>query len=122
MKTCLVIDDSPIIRAMCRFMLQKLDFEVWEAEDGIIAQSMVKEQCPDVILLDWSMPHMDGISFIRWLRQELQAQKKTYVIFCTSHNKTDHIERALAAGADEYIMKPFDSHIIAHKLELLGLL
>jgi two-component system, chemotaxis family, chemotaxis protein CheY len=122
MKTCLVIDDSPIIRAMCRFMLQRLNFNVSEAEDGLIAQKMVKAECPDLIILDWSMPNMDGISFIRWLRQEMQHQDQPCVIFCTSHNKMDSIERALAAGANEYIMKPFDSHIIAHKLETLGLL
>ena len=74
---------------------------------------------PDVILLDWNMPVMNGIDFLRKLRQ-MAGGDGPVVVFCTTENDMAHVQEALAAGANEYIMKPFDSDIISSKLEQVG--
>ena len=76
---------------------------------------------PDAILLDWNMPVMDGITFLAALRA-IEGGLHPKVVFCTTENEIAQITRALHAGADEYIMKPFDQQIIASKLEEVGLL
>ncbi len=76
---------------------------------------------PDIVLLDWNMPVMDGYSFLKELRKRPGGETPK-VVFCTTENDMDHITRALEAGADEYIMKPFDKVILAAKFRELGLL
>ena len=76
---------------------------------------------PDVILLDWNMPVMDGIDFLRELRN-LPGGDIPKVIFCTTENDIESIQKAIDAGANEYIMKPFDSEIIQAKFAQVGLL
>ncbi|MEM7569958.1 MAG: response regulator, partial [Pseudomonadota bacterium] len=76
-------------------------------------------QLPDVVLLDWNMPVMDGMTFLRTLRSQ-QGPQPT-VIFCTGNNQMQHIKQALEAGADDYIMKPFDRDILTSKFEQAGL-
>ena len=76
---------------------------------------------PDAILLDWNMPVMDGMEFLLQLRQ-LRGGDRPKVIFCSTENDTDHIAKAIRAGANEYIMKPFDSEIIRSKFAQLGLI
>jgi two-component system chemotaxis response regulator CheY len=76
---------------------------------------------PDAILLDWNMPVMSGIDFLRQLRQE-SGGKRPIVVFCTTENDADHITEALRAGADEYIMKPFDGDILQSKFSEVGLI
>ena len=78
-------------------------------------------QMPQVILLDWHMPVMDGLSFIKALRSSAEGNTPI-VIFCTTETDLDHITAALAAGANEYVMKPFDNDIIVGKLTQLGLI
>ncbi len=121
MKQCLVVDDSGVIRKVTRQILEQLDFSVSEAEDGQIALNKCREKMPDAILLDWNMPVMDGIAFVSALRKEPGGDKPV-VVFCTTENDYDHISRALSAGADEYVMKPFDREIIEAKFEEVGLL
>lgn len=121
MKTCLIVDDSGVIRMVAKRIIQELGFETAEAADGQIALEMSQESLPDAVLLDWNMPNMDGLEYLRALRQ-LPGGDTVRVIFCTTENDLRHIQEALAAGADEYIMKPFDKEIVANKFDLLGLL
>ncbi len=106
---------------VARKILQELEFETSEAADGQAAIDICKSAMPDAILLDWNMPVMDGISFLREMRQ-LPGGDKPIVVFCTTENDLDHIQEAMTAGANEYIMKPFDSDIIQAKFQQVGLI
>ena len=121
MKTCLVVDDSPVIRKVSRRILEDLGFEVAEAANGVAAMAWCDAMMPDVILLDWRMPEMDGLEVLRRLRAS-RAGDVPQVIFCSGETEIERIREALDAGADEYIMKPFDGAIVAGKLQSLGLL
>jgi two-component system, chemotaxis family, chemotaxis protein CheY len=121
MKTCLVVDDSSVIRKVARRILEGLDFHIAEAENGEEAIEACRSQIPDAILLDWNMPKMDGYEFLRALRR-LPGGDKPKVVFCTTENDVAHIARALHAGANEYIMKPFDKDIVEAKFQEVGLL
>ena len=121
MKTCLVVDDSSVIRKVARRILEGLEFKITEAEDGEQALQFCQQQLPDAVLLDWNMPKMDGYEFLRQLRR-LPGGDVPRVVFCTTENDVAHIARALHAGANEYIMKPFDKEIVEAKLQEVGLL
>ena len=118
MRSCLVVDDSKVIRKVARHILETLNFSVEEAEDGREALSRCEASMPDVILLDWNMPVMSGMEFLRVLRQSPRVQPK--VVFCTTENDITHIRAAIAAGADEYVMKPFDRETLQSKLQIVG--
>jgi two-component system chemotaxis response regulator CheY len=98
-----------------------MDFQIVEAEDGEKALEVCKRGFPDAILLDWNMPVMDGYEFLGHLRQ-LPGGDAPKVVFCTTENGIDHIARALHAGANEYIMKPFDKDIVVAKFQEVGLI
>jgi len=121
MKSCLVVDDSKVVRLVARKILEALDFQIEEAEDGQKALDACNEQMPDAILLDWNMPVKSGIEFLRELRA-LAGINQPKVVFCTTENDLAHIQEAMEAGADEYVMKPFDSDIIQSKFAQVGLL
>jgi two-component system, chemotaxis family, chemotaxis protein CheY len=121
MKTCLVVDDSSVIRKVARRILEGLEFQILEAENGEEAIETCKKQLPDAILLDWNMPKMDGYDFLRVLRR-LPGGDGPKVVFCTTENDVAHIARALHAGANEYIMKPFDKDIVEAKFQEVGLI
>src|SRR5262245_10744749 len=121
MKTCLVVDDSSVIRKVARRILEGLEFEIAEAEDGEQALEACRGKMPDAILLDWNMPKMDGYEFLRSLRKLPQGDHPK-VVFCTTENDVAHIARALHAGANEYIMKPFDKEIVEAKFQEVGLI
>ncbi|GAA3790576.1 response regulator [Qipengyuania pelagi] len=120
MRTCLVVDDSRVIRKVSRHILESLDFTVEEAENGQLGLDKCAEAMPDVILLDWNMPVMTGIEFIVQLRQ-VPGGDKPKVVFCTTENDVAHIREAISAGADEYVMKPFDHETLQIKLQLVGM-
>ena len=120
MKTCLVVDDSRVVRKIARRILEDMDFWIVEAEDGEQALEICRHELPDAILLDWNMPVMDGYDFLTSLRR-MPGGEMPKVVFCTTENNIDHISRALEAGANEYIMKPFDKDIIAAKFLEVGL-
>jgi two-component system chemotaxis response regulator CheY len=120
MKTCLVVDDSGVVRKVARRILEALDFQVIEAEDGAKAVEACMQALPDAVLLDWNMPVMDGYEFLVQLRR-MPGGDAPKVVFCTTENGVDHISRALQAGANEYIMKPFDKDIVAAKFQEVGL-
>jgi two-component system, chemotaxis family, chemotaxis protein CheY len=119
-KTCLVVDDSKVIRKVARHILETLDFSVEEAGDGREALDAVAKEIPDVVLLDWNMPVMSGMEFLQALG-DLNVTPRPKIVFCTTENGTAHIRAALDAGADEYVMKPFDRDTLASKLQFAGL-
>ena len=119
MKTCLVVDDSRVIRKVARRILEDLGFQVAEAADGAEGLSWCRAMMPDVVLLDWHMPVMGGMDFLRHLRLEPGGDAPK-VIFCSVETELDRIREALDCGADEYIMKPFDGEIVASKFALAG--
>ena len=121
MKTCLVVDDSSVIRKVARRILEGLDFQITEAEDGQQALAQCQRELPDAVLLDWNMPVMDGYEFLKALRR-LPGGDAPKVVFCTTENDVVHIARALHAGANEYIMKPFDKDIVEAKFHEVGLI
>lgn len=121
MKTCLVVDDSSVIRKVARRILEDLEFEIFEAEDGQQALDSCANQMPDAVLLDWNMPVMDGLDFLVELRK-LEGGGNPKVIFCTTENDVAHIAKAIRAGANEYIMKPFDREIVEAKFQEVGLI
>jgi two-component system chemotaxis response regulator CheY len=99
MKTCLVVDDSSVIRKVARRILEGLDFKITEAEDGQQALEQCRAGMPDAVLLDWNMPVMDGYDFLKAMRR--------------------------MPGGDtpnEYIMKPFDKEIVEAKFQEVGLI
>jgi two-component system chemotaxis response regulator CheY len=118
-KTCLVVDDSAVVRKKARQMLEDMGFSCYEAEDGAQAAGFCQTLMPDLMLLDWNMPVMDGLSFVKILRG-MPGGMDVRVIFCTTENEMPKIAQALDAGADEYIMKPFDSGILRGKIEFIG--
>ncbi|MFX4221829.1 MAG: response regulator [Thalassobaculum sp.] len=121
MKSCLVVDDSKVVRMVARRILQELAFDIEEAADGQQALEACQRRLPDAILLDWNMPVMNGIEFLRALRQ-MPGGDGPVVVFCTTENDLQHIQQAISSGANEYIMKPFDSDIIATKFQQVGLI
>jgi two-component system chemotaxis response regulator CheY len=118
---CLVVDDSRLVRRIARGILEGQGFAVEEAEDGAQALAACRRAMPRAILLDWNMPVMNGIEFLRALKQEF-GEAAAPVVFCTTENEMSFILEAMEAGASEYIMKPFDAEIIASKFAQAGLL
>ncbi len=121
MKLCLVVDDSRVVRKVARRIAEELGFTCEEAEDGQKAYEACEAQMPDAIILDWNMPVMNGLEFLEKLRQ-MDNGGHPKVVFCTTENDMSYIQRAIQAGANEYIMKPFDSEIIQSKFIQVGLL
>jgi len=119
--TCLVVDDSRVVRKAARRMLENQGFQVTEAEDGAQALAACRAKLPRAVLLDWNMPVMDGISFLRAARQEFGPDQPV-VVFCTTEAAMEKIVEGLEAGAQEYVMKPFDEAILRDKFIQVGLL
>ncbi len=120
MRTCLVVDDSRVVRKLARRILESGGYAVTEAEDGARALDACRAALPHCVLLDWNMPVMDGIEFLRALRAEFGPDDPA-VVFCTTENDLAFITQAIKAGAQEYIMKPFDAEILLGKLAQVGL-
>ena len=120
MRTCLVVDDSSVIRKVARRILEGLDFTIVEAEDGAKALEACKRAMPEAVLLDWNMPVMDGFEFLVQLRR-MAGGDVPKVVFCTTENGMAHIRAAIEAGADEYVMKPFDRETLESKLQIVGM-
>jgi two-component system chemotaxis response regulator CheY len=121
MKSCLIVDDSKVIRMVAKKILTELGFQTEEAQDGKVALERCINQMPDAVLLDWNMPNMNGLEFLHELRK-LPGGDVPIVVFCTTENDIEHIQEAITAGANEYIMKPFDSEILQAKFSQVGLL
>ena len=120
-RTCLVVDDSRVVRKVARRILEGQGFHVTEAEDGRVALESCRTAMPGCVLLDWNMPVMNGLEFLQALRREFGPDNPP-VVFCTTENDVSHIELAITSGAQEFIMKPFDEEILVGKFTQVGLL
>lgn len=118
MKRCLVVDDSSVIRKIARHILEGLGYEVDEAENGRDALEHCNAKCPDVILLDWQLPVMGSTEFLTGLRIS-GSSKRPLIIYCTTENDAGDVSRAFTAGADDYLLKPFDRAMLESKLKEL---
>lgn len=117
MKSCLIVDDSSVVRKVARRILEDMDFIVEEAEDGQDAFDKCRQEMPDAILLDWNMPIMSGLEFLKLLRAYVGGDKP-HIVYCTVENDIGAIAMALKAGASDYMMKPFDRAVLEAKFEL----
>lgn len=116
----LIVDDSRFVRGYVRGLLEQRGIECEEAADGQAALDLMHgEKTFDVALVDWNMPVMDGLEMLKHLRAEGFSGIK--VMMVTTEAENDFIVRALDAGADEYLMKPFDADALTEKLAMLGL-
>ena len=118
---CLIVDDSRVIRRMAADILKSLGLRTAEAENGLKGVEFCRNTVPDMVLLDWNMPEMDGITCLRALRA-MKLEPRPFVVMCTTESGMPKICEALEAGADEYIMKPYDQGVLQDKLDQLGLL
>ena len=117
---CLVVDDSRVIRQVAVKFLKGFGFQVAEAENGHAAVEFCRKAVPEFILLDWNMPEMDGITCLRTIRA-MDLLPRPSVVMCTTENGLAKIREALEAGADEFIMKPYDREVLLDKLVQIGL-
>lgn len=116
MKSCLIVDDSSVVRKVARRILEDMDYIVEEAEDGQDAFDKCRQEMPDAILLDWNMPIMSGLEFLKLLRAYVGGDKP-HIVYCTVENDIGAIAMALKGGASDYMMKPFDRSILEAKFE-----
>jgi two-component system chemotaxis response regulator CheY len=118
----LIVDDSRVLRRILGAYLQQLGFQVHEASNGREALQLLQTSAlPDVVLVDWNMPEMNGLEFIQAVRSDDRFQELP-LIMVTTELEMDHVSTALTIGATEYVMKPFSKESIADKLQLIGLL
>lgn len=120
-KRCLIVDDSRTVRSIASNIVANLAFMPVEAENGVEALEICRNAMPDVILMDWNMPIMDGLDCLKELRG-MPGGDRPVVVFCTTENDIEHISMAVSAGANEFIMKPFDNEIMRCKFKSVGLI
>jgi two-component system chemotaxis response regulator CheY len=115
----LIVDDSRVLRRLLGDMLRQIGFDVLEAGNGSEGLEQLQRSNPDVALVDWNMPVMNGLQFVQSVRSDA-LHSKLPIIMVTSETELDRMQLALEAGANEYVMKPFGKEFIAEKLQLLG--
>ncbi|WP_374408008.1 response regulator [Pelagerythrobacter sp.] len=120
MRRCLVVDDSRMIRKVARRIVEDMGFETAEAENGEEALARCKAAMPDLVILDWNMPVMSGLEFVERLRA-MPADRVPRVVFCTSNSGAAEIHKGIDAGADDYVIKPFDEATLRARLAHIGL-
>ena len=117
----LVVDDSRATRAVLKQFLAELGFEIQEAGHGLEALERLKEMGKaDLVLVDWNMPEMNGFDFVCAVRAERQYDEMP-LIMVTTETEISQVAKALKAGANEYVMKPFTKEVLLAKLDLLGI-
>ena len=117
----MVVDDSRVMRTILTRLLTGMNFTVLQASDGAEALQMLEDGArPDVALVDWNMPVMDGLTFIKRCRAN-PDYRDLVLMMVTTESEQSQIVRAMAAGAHEYVVKPFTEEMIVQKLGLLGL-
>jgi DNA-binding response OmpR family regulator len=114
----LIVDDEPDIRSVISFILDRAGFEVCEESDGEAGLATAREIHPAVVLLDWMMPRLNGIEVCRALRQN-PDQDSAILIFLTAKAQESDIDLGLAAGAQDYIMKPFRPALLVSRVQAL---
>lgn len=118
-RQCLIVDDSRVVRKVSRSIVEKFGYQVIEAENGSEALERCRVAMPDLVLLDWDMPVMTGLEFIKALRA-IPSPLQPKAMFCTSKSGAHDIHLGISAGADEYITKPFDESTMTAKLLSIG--
>ena len=117
----LVVDDSRAMRLIIRRILEAEGYEVSEASDGKEAlELLAAAPKPDLALIDWNMPVLDGLELVSAMRKDPDA-RQVALMMVTTENEPDQIVRALAAGAHEYLIKPFTPEALLEKLSVLGM-
>jgi two-component system chemotaxis response regulator CheY len=118
----LIVDDSRTMRRILGDMLRQLGFDVAEAGNGQEALRQLEEsELPTIVLVDWNMPEMNGLQFVQAVRSQTRFGE-LLLMMVTTESEMNQMATALAAGANEYVMKPFGKEAISDKLQLLGLL
>lgn len=117
-KRCLIVDDSRVVRKLSRKIAEELGYRVAEAENGEEALARCRQVMPDLVITDWQMPVMSGVEFVAQLRA-IPGSARAKVIFCTSKGEATDIHEGISAGADDYIVKPFDEAALKAKVERL---
>jgi two-component system chemotaxis response regulator CheY len=120
MKQCLIVDDSRVVRAVARRILEDLHYVVTEAEDGMAGLRACREKMPDLIFLDWNLSTMKGVDFVKSVRGQ-QDGAHPAILFCATESDPAEIAAAMAAGANEYLIKPFDGAMVRAKLAGIGI-
>lgn len=121
MRHCLVVDDSEVIRKVAHHIIEELDMAAMEVESAQEALERCKHAMPDVILLDWQLPTMSSSDFLYLLRRN-PGGDRPFVIYCTTEHDVEDITRALDAGANDYLMKPYDIDSIGEKMLGAGMI
>jgi len=106
-KSCLVVDDSEVIRKVARHFLESLDFDVAEAENGELALEYCKTDAPDIVIIDWQMPVMSPIEFLSALRFA-KSVRRPFIVYATTENDAKDLSRVVTAGVDDVLLKPFE--------------
>lgn len=120
MPQALVVDDSRAVRMILARNLKELGYEVTAAADGAEALALLREDI-SIALVDWNMPHMNGLELLQRVRADNRFASLK-VMMVTTETEVDQMVKALSAGADEYVMKPFTKEILADKLRVMGLI
>jgi two-component system, chemotaxis family, chemotaxis protein CheY len=115
MQHCFVIDDSDIVRKYARLIFESLDFRVSDAASPVGVADRFSADTPDMVIVDWRVPGHNMTEFIASVRA-MTLDRRPYMIYLATENDTGDIQRALRAGADAYMMKPFNREIIEMKL------
>ena len=121
MPSCIIADDSKIMRMLLSKILENFGYSVYEAEDGEDLIEQCAADMPDLIVSDWNLPLIDGIDVLLKIRSDKKSKQPVF-IFCSYLKDADIMAQALSAGADDYIMRPFDEDIIASKLKIIKIL
>jgi two-component system chemotaxis response regulator CheY len=118
-RICLLVDDSRMIRKIARRIVESVGYAVVEAENGEEGLARCRAAMPDLIITDWNMPVMTGIEFVTALRA-IPTVNPPKVVFCTTNSGAKDIHKGITAGADEYVIKPFDDAALLSRLQSVG--
>lgn len=121
MKTCLIVEDSPLIREITARLVRDLGFSPREAARAIEGVMECKHATPDVVLLDWDLPQMEALEFLKGVA-ELPPESRPTIVLCATEHDQQQFTLAKAAGAAHVLMKPYDGRLIAEKLAEIGLI
>lgn len=121
MPSCIVADDSKIMRMLLSKIMENFGYTVDEAEDGEDLLEQCAKNMPDLIISDWQLPLIDGIDVLYKIRSDKKVKQPVFM-FCSYLKDRDIMKQAVAGGADDFIMRPFDEDIIASKLKMIRLL
>ncbi|WP_321164545.1 response regulator [Tsuneonella troitsensis] len=118
-RICLIVDDSRMIRKVARRIVESVGYAVVEAENGEEGLARCRAAMPHLVITDWNMPVMSGIDFVTALRA-IPTERRPRVVFCTTNSGARDIHKGIEAGADEYVIKPFDDASLVSRLQAIG--